>query len=115
MSANYYAVNERRNHNADKPREERFYRQQCRSQPVTHEQWTYRQPVTHLAHATPCLKSGEQHGVQCTHHTYPANRLRTNQKDVTFIFCYVRQKATIPQRLRSLVMLRTAVRVGCPF
>ena len=25
------------------------------------------------------------------------------------------QKAKIPQRLRSLVMLRTAVRVGCPF
>ncbi len=25
------------------------------------------------------------------------------------------EKAKIPQRLRSLVMLRTAVRVGCPF
>ena len=25
------------------------------------------------------------------------------------------QKARIPQRLRSLLMLRTAVRVGCPF
>jgi len=25
------------------------------------------------------------------------------------------QKAKIPQRLRSLIMLRTAVRVGCPF
>jgi hypothetical protein len=25
------------------------------------------------------------------------------------------QKAKIPQRQRSLVMLRTAVRVGCPF
>ena len=25
------------------------------------------------------------------------------------------QRAQIPQRLRSLVMLRTAVRVGCPF
>ena len=25
------------------------------------------------------------------------------------------QKAGIPQRLRSLIMLRTAVRVGCPF
>jgi hypothetical protein len=25
------------------------------------------------------------------------------------------QKAKIPQRLRSLVMLRTAVRIGCPF
>ena len=25
------------------------------------------------------------------------------------------QKAKIPKRLRSLVMLRTAVRVGCPF
>ena len=25
------------------------------------------------------------------------------------------QKAKIPQRLRSLVLLRTAVRVGCPF
>ena len=25
------------------------------------------------------------------------------------------QKAKVPQRLRSLVMLRTAVRVGCPF
>lgn len=25
------------------------------------------------------------------------------------------QKAAIPQRLRSLIMLRTAVRVGCPF
>jgi hypothetical protein len=25
------------------------------------------------------------------------------------------QKAQIPQRLRSLLMLRTAVRVGCPF
>jgi hypothetical protein len=25
------------------------------------------------------------------------------------------QKAAVPQRLRSLVMLRTAVRVGCPF
>ncbi len=24
-------------------------------------------------------------------------------------------KAKVPQRLRSLVMLRTAVRVGCPF
>lgn len=25
------------------------------------------------------------------------------------------QKAKVPQRLRSLVLLRTAVRVGCPF
>jgi hypothetical protein len=25
------------------------------------------------------------------------------------------QKASVPQRLRSLVLLRTAVRVGCPF
>jgi hypothetical protein len=25
------------------------------------------------------------------------------------------QKSKVPQRLRSLVMLRTAVRVGCPF
>lgn len=25
------------------------------------------------------------------------------------------QKAAVPQRLRSLIMLRTAVRVGCPF
>jgi hypothetical protein len=25
------------------------------------------------------------------------------------------EKAKIPQRLRSLIMLRTAVRVGCPF
>ena len=25
------------------------------------------------------------------------------------------QKARVPQRLRSLVMLRTAMRVGCPF
>jgi len=25
------------------------------------------------------------------------------------------QKAKIPQRQRSLVMLRTAVRIGCPF
>ena len=25
------------------------------------------------------------------------------------------RKARVPQRLRSLVMLRTAVRVGCPF
>jgi len=25
------------------------------------------------------------------------------------------QKANIPQRLRSLVLLRTAARVGCPF
>jgi len=25
------------------------------------------------------------------------------------------QKARVPQRLRSLVLLRTAVRVGCPF
>lgn len=25
------------------------------------------------------------------------------------------QKARVPQRLRSLIMLRTAVRVGCPF
>ena len=25
------------------------------------------------------------------------------------------QRARVPQRLRSLVMLRTAVRVGCPF
>ena len=25
------------------------------------------------------------------------------------------QKAGIPQRLRSIVLLRTAVRVGCPF
>ena len=25
------------------------------------------------------------------------------------------QKANVPQRLRSLVMLRTAARVGCPF
>ncbi len=25
------------------------------------------------------------------------------------------EKARIPQRLRSLLMLRTAVRVGCPF
>ena len=25
------------------------------------------------------------------------------------------QKAAIPQRLRSIIMLRTAVRVGCPF
>ena len=25
------------------------------------------------------------------------------------------QKAQIPQRLRSLILLRTAVRVGCPF
>jgi hypothetical protein len=25
------------------------------------------------------------------------------------------QKAGIPQRLRSLIMLQTAVRVGCPF
>jgi hypothetical protein len=25
------------------------------------------------------------------------------------------QKAGIPQRLRSLILLRTAVRVGCPF
>lgn len=25
------------------------------------------------------------------------------------------QKAKVPQRLRSLIMLRTAVRVGCPF
>lgn len=25
------------------------------------------------------------------------------------------QKAAVPQRQRSLVMLRTAVRVGCPF
>jgi hypothetical protein len=25
------------------------------------------------------------------------------------------QKAKIPQRLRSMIMLRTAVRVGCPF
>ena len=25
------------------------------------------------------------------------------------------QKAKVPQRLRSLVQLRTAVRVGCPF
>ena len=25
------------------------------------------------------------------------------------------QRATVPQRLRSLILLRTAVRVGCPF
>ena len=25
------------------------------------------------------------------------------------------QKARVPRRLRSLIMLRTAVRVGCPF
>jgi len=25
------------------------------------------------------------------------------------------QKARVPQRLRSLIMLRTAMRVGCPF
>jgi hypothetical protein len=25
------------------------------------------------------------------------------------------QKTRVPQRLRSLIMLRTAVRVGCPF
>jgi hypothetical protein len=25
------------------------------------------------------------------------------------------QKAAVPQRLRSIVLLRTAVRVGCPF
>ena len=25
------------------------------------------------------------------------------------------QKATVPQRLRALITLRTAVRVGCPF
>jgi len=25
------------------------------------------------------------------------------------------QKAAVPQRLRSLILLRTAVRVGCPF
>lgn len=25
------------------------------------------------------------------------------------------QRANVPQRLRSLLMLRTAVRVGCPF
>jgi hypothetical protein len=25
------------------------------------------------------------------------------------------QKAKVPQRLRSLVLLRTAVRIGCPF
>ena len=25
------------------------------------------------------------------------------------------QKAKVPQRLRSLILLRTAVRVGCPF
>ncbi len=25
------------------------------------------------------------------------------------------QRARVPQRLRSLIMLRTAVRVGCPF
>lgn len=25
------------------------------------------------------------------------------------------QKAGVPQRLRSLILLRTAVRVGCPF
>ena len=25
------------------------------------------------------------------------------------------QRAKVPQRLRSLIMLRTAVRVGCPF
>ena len=25
------------------------------------------------------------------------------------------QKSGVPQRLRSLIMLRTAVRVGCPF
>ena len=28
---------------------------------------------------------------------------------------FLGQKAKIPQRLRSLVLLRTAVRVGCPF
>lgn len=28
---------------------------------------------------------------------------------------FLGQKAKIPQRQRSLVMLRTAVRVGCPF
>ena len=33
----------------------------------------------------------------------------------TLVELLLGQKAKIPQRLRSLVLLRTAVRVGCPF